>query len=237
MIRVFIDESGNMGSEGEYFVLAAVVVRTQKAEARLKRIVRKEQTIDAKGERLKDGKKTELKFSRMKFPQRQRIIEKMGRESDLDVFYFVAFKPKVSLLNEGRGKNLVYNYFSKLLMERVFRRYKDDFEIIFDQRSTAVKSMNSLTDYIELSAYAEFPNLKGKKINVNQGDSRTNLLLQAADVVAGAGWQAYSLHNLHFLEILGTRTKMIDEFPKGKFVGSLKFQIGRLKLLYRLRAV
>lgn len=235
MIRVFIDESGNMGTEGEYFVLAAVVTKTEKTEARLKRIVRREQMTGSKGERLARTKKRELKFSKMKFPQRQRIMEKIAREKGADVFYFVAYKPKVSLLSEGKGKNLVYNYFSKLLMERVFKRYSEDFEIIFDQRSTAVKSMRSLTDYIEISAYAEFPNLKGKTVSVNQADSRTNLLLQVADVVAGAGWQAYSLHNLHFLEILGARIKMIDEFPRGGFVGSLKFSIGKLKLLYKLR--
>ncbi|MBQ6320923.1 DUF3800 domain-containing protein [Candidatus Saccharibacteria bacterium] len=237
MIRVFIDESGNMGSEGEYFVLAAIVVKTDKAEARLKRMVRREQLRDAKGGRLELAKKRELKFSKMKFPQRQRIIEKIARERDVEVYYFVAFKPRVTLLNEGRGKNLVYNYFSKLLMERIFKRYSDDFEIIFDQRSTAVKSMRSLTDYIEISAYVEFPNLKGKKIVVNQADSRTNLLLQAADVVAGAGWQAYSLHNLHFLEMLGAKIKMIDEFPKGGFVGSLKLSIGKLQLIYKLRGL
>ena len=237
MIKVFIDESGNMGSDGEYFVLAAIVVKTDKAEVRLKRLVRREQMRDAKGARLERAKKQELKFSKMKFPQRQRIIEKIAREPEVDVYYFVAFKPKVTLLTEGRGKNLVYNYFSKLLMERIFKRYSDDFEIIFDQRSTAVRSMRSLTDYIKISAYVEFPNLAGKKITVNQADSKTNLLLQAADVVAGAGWQAYSLHNLHFLEMLGAKIKMIDEFPKGGFVGSLKLSIGKLQLIYKLRGI
>ncbi|MBQ8996804.1 DUF3800 domain-containing protein [Candidatus Saccharibacteria bacterium] len=236
MVRVYVDESGNMGTAGEYFVLAAVVTRDEKAEARLKRIIRKEQVLNAKGEKLPAKiKRGELKFSRMKFPQRQRILDEISREKGIDVFYFVAYKPKVSLLTAGKEKNLVYNYFSKLLMARVFKRYEDDFEIIFDQRSTAVKSMNSLTEYIELSAVTEFPNLTQKTIRVNQADSRTNLLLQAADVVAGAGGQAYQLHNLHFLEILGTRTKMIDEFPKRGFVGSLKFSIGKLQLLYKLR--
>ena len=84
MIRVFIDESGNMGSEGEYFVLAALVVKTDKAEARLKRMVRREQLRDAKGGRLELAKKRELKFSKMKFPQRQRIIEKIARERDVE---------------------------------------------------------------------------------------------------------------------------------------------------------
>lgn len=233
MVRVFIDESGNMGESGKYFVLAAVVAKTGKDEARLKRVIRKEQVLDARGMKTR---KTEVKFSKMKFPQRQRLVDKISREG-ADVFYFVAYKPRVALLNEGKQKNLIYNYFSKLLMTRVFRRYDDDFEIIFDQRSTAVKSMNSLTDYIEISAYAEFPNLVGKRVTVNQADSRTNLMLQVADVVAGAGAQAYGLKNRHFLEILGERVRAIDEFPKRGFVGSQKYKLGRLKLIYKLRGV
>ncbi|MBQ6130612.1 DUF3800 domain-containing protein [Candidatus Saccharibacteria bacterium] len=236
MVKVYIDESGNMGRAGNYFVLAAVVVKGPKGEGRLKRLVRREQRLDAEGRRLEAEKwRKELKFSKMKFPQRQRLIHELAEEEGAEMFYFVAYKPRVSLLMEGKEKNLIYNYFSKLLMSKIFKRYDEDFEIIFDQRSTAVKSMNSLTDYIEISAYAEYPNLVGKKVTVNQADSRTNLLLQVADVVAGAGAQAYSLRNRHFLEILGERIRAIYEFPRRGFQGSLKFMIGKLKLIDVLR--
>ena len=231
---MFVDESGNMGAEGEYFVLAAVVFKTGKSEARTRRLIRKEQRLGASGEEMLFCRQ-ELKFSRMKFEQRQRILTKLMREEGVEVFYFVAYKPKVALLMAGKKKNLIYNYFSKLLMERVFRRYDDDFEIVFDQRATAVKSMNSLTEYIQLSAYVDFPNLTGKRVSVNQADSRTNYLLQAADVVAGAAAQAYALKNRHFLEIVGKKIKSLDEFPRGGFEGSLKLALGKLKLIDKLR--
>ena len=229
-----MDESGNMGRCGDFFVLAATVFKTEKAEARVRRLVRKEQRLNERGERMLFVR-PELKFSKMKFEQRQRVLDKLAREEDVDVFYFVAYKPKVALLMAGKKKNLIYNYFSKLLMERIFRRYDDDFEIIFDQRATAVKSMNSLTEYIQLSAYVDFPNLTGKRVSVNQADSRTNYLLQAADVVAGAAAQAYALKNRHFLEIVGKKIKSLDEFPRGGFEGSLKLALGKLKLIDKLR--
>ncbi len=234
MIKVFVDESGNMGKSGKYFVMAAVVVRTEKAETRLKRIVKKEQTMDAKGGKRRVFK-DELKFSKMKFSQRQRILTKFSKEKDMELFLFVAYKPMVALLREGKTKNLVYNYFSKLLMEKIFKRYDEDFEIIFDQRSTVVKSMNSLTDYIEISAYAEAPKLARRKVTVRQMDSRTDYLLQVADLMSGATAQAYSLKNLHFLEIIGGRIMGLSEFPRRGFVGSLKFFIGRRKLIDKLR--
>lgn len=234
MIRVYVDESGNMGAEGEYFVLAAVVFKTEKSEVRARRLIRKEQRLGAAGEKLRKVRR-EVKFSKMKFEQRQRVLNGIAREESVDVFYFVAYKPRCALLMAGKKKNLIYNYFSKLLMERVFRRYDDDFEIVFDQRATAVKSMNSLTEYIQISAYVDFPNLTGKRVTVNQADSRTNFLLQVADVVAGAAAQAYTLGNRHFLEILGRKIKAIDEFPKKGFRGSQKLGIGKLLLIDKLR--
>lgn len=234
MIRVYVDESGNMGVDGEYFVLAAAVFKTDKSEARVRRLIRKEQQLGTMGEKLLVARR-EVKFSRMKFEQRQRLVNGISKEENVDVFYFVAYKPSCALLTAGKKKNLIYNYFSKLLIERVLRRYDDDFEIVFDQRATAVKSMNSLMEYIQISAYVDFPNLTGKCVTVNQADSRTNLLLQAADVVAGAAAQAYVAQNRHFLEMLGRRVKMIDEFPKRGFCGSQKWALGKLQLIDMLR--
>ena len=234
MIKVFVDESGNMGVSGKYFVLAAVVVKTKKAEDRLKRLVRKEQRLDGTGN-LRTEIMPELKFSKMKFTQRQRVIHEISQIPEVDVFYFVAYKPMIALIQKGNNKNLVYNYFSKLLMGKIFKRYKDDFLICFDQRTTAVKSMNSLTEYIQIAAFSEFPNLTGKSVIVNQADSRTSYLLQIADSIAGAAAQAYDRKKPHFLELLGVRIKVLDEFPKRGFVGSLKFKIGKLKLIDKLR--
>ena len=70
---------------------------------------------------------------------------------------------------------------------------------------------------------------------MNQADSRTNLLLQAADVVAGAAAQAYTIGNRHFLEILGRKRRAIDEFPRRGFRGSVKMSLGKLKLIDMLR--
>ena len=41
MIRVFVDESGNMGSLGDYFVLAALVCTTEDAYNQVRRLVRR----------------------------------------------------------------------------------------------------------------------------------------------------------------------------------------------------
>lgn len=219
MIQVFIDESGNMGRGGKYFVLAAVVFDTPKGATRVKRIIHKEQQRVAK--EASSTKINELKSYQLTFSQRQRILSKMTSKADVDIFYLVVDKPFVTLLQQGKPKNLVYNYFAKLLTDEIFKKYNGDFRVIFDQRTTTVKSMNSLVDYISLNAYTSF-DLVRSDVTVLQKDSKTENNLQAADLVAGTIYRAYDRGQPHFLQLIHHRVVNASEFPQAKFQGSLK---------------
>lgn len=218
MIRVFIDESGNLGRGGEYFVLAAAVFDTEKGATRGKRIIKREQQLLSKERELDSI--AEIKSSSLKFEQRQRILSKIIKKADVDIFYLAAYKPNVALLSQGKSKNLVYNYLAKLLTDMIFSKYNDDFVITFDQRSTCVESMNSLPDYIEINAYTRH-NHFDKNILVRQRDSKTTYNLQTADVIAGTVYQAYKKNSKHFLNLLAPRIIKADEFPRTKFKNSL----------------
>lgn len=218
MITAYIDESGNLGRGGKYFVLAAAVFDNKNGRIRLRRIVKKEQLILAKENEVE--KIPEIKSSRLTFEQRQRIINKITKRADIDIYFLVADKDKVVLLREGKPKNLVYNYFAKLLTDMIFNKYNDDFRIIFDQRCTSVESMNSLPDYITIGAYTNH-NHADKNVEVLQRDSRTLNNLQIADIIAGTVFQAYKYQNVHFLNMLAPRIIKGDEFPRSNFEGGL----------------
>lgn len=218
MVRVFIDESGNMGRGGQYFVLAAIVCDTEKGDQRIKRIIRQEQQIIAKDRMVPEIE--EIKSSLLTFPQRQRILNKIVARTDVDLYYLVVDKNQVDLLQYKKPKNLVYNYFAKLLTDRVFAKYHDDFSIIFDQRSTSVKSTYSLIDYITINAYTLFHQVENS-IEVRQMDSKTAYNLQAADILAGTVYQAYTSQKRHFLELIKGSLANADEFPECCFIGSL----------------
>lgn len=222
MIRVFIDESGNMGRGGQYFVLAAVVCDTDKGDQRIKRIIRKEQQIIAKDRMIPEIE--EIKSSFLTFPQRQRILNKIVARTDVDLYYLVVDKNQVELLQYKKPKNLVYNYFAKLLTDKVFAKYNDNFSIIFDQRSTSVKSMHSLIDYITINAYTLFHQVENN-VEVRQMDSKTSYNLQAADILAGTVYQAYASQKRHFLELIKRNVINANEFPKCCFAGSLNQKI------------
>ena len=217
MIQAFIDESGNLGRGGDYFVLAAAVFDTPQGAKRARRIIHKFQ-----GKRLKLSplaEREEVKSSKLSFSQRQELLNKLVSKADVDIFYFVAYKKHIALLKEDKPRNLVYNYFAKLLTDKIFSKYNDDYCVTFDQRTTAVKSMNSLTDYITINAYTAH-NLISRDVKICQRDSRTDNNLQIADLIAGTIFQAYTRQNSHFLKLLKERIVSADEFPRSNFPGS-----------------
>ncbi len=217
MIEVFIDESGNLGRGGRYFVLAAAVFDTPQGRKRAARVIRNFQ-----GKAMKeDGMlRKEVKSNALSLPKRQKILNKLIAKADLDIFYLAVDKHRVALLQAGKPKNLVYNYFAKLLTDKIFSKYNDDYRVIFDQRTTAVKSMNSLTEYITINAYTTHGHIH-HDILVQQRDSKTENNLQVADVIAGTVYQAYNFQNKHFLSILKERIVSADEFPRGTFTSGL----------------
>ena len=213
MIEVYIDESGNMGREGDYFVLGATVVKDLEVKNKLREVVLSEKKI---------GNGGELKFAKLKANRRKRVVGKIAR-TGVEVFYFTAYKPEVTLFGGEMEKNLIYNYFCRLLMQRVLKRYGDDFLIMFDKRTEAAKAgYLGLKEYIKYIAYEEFPHLKKRTIQVVQADSRDEALLQVADIVVGAAAQGYNNQEMYFLKQLGNGILMMDEFPKKRFKGGVK---------------
>ena len=163
-------------------------------------------------------KPSELKSCYMSFEQRQRVLNKMMAQPDVAFYYLVICKHATKLLSKRVHKNLAYNYFSKLLTDMIFSDYYDHFRIIFDQRTTCVKSMNSLPEYITIGAYTNHGCLD-KKIEVLQRDSKTLYNLQAADIIAGTVYHAYRDHKRHFLDLIKARVAKFDEFPDFGFTG------------------
>ena len=218
MITAYIDESGNLGRGGDYFVLAAIVYNNTKGENRIKRIIKREQQLLTSERHA--AKLPEIKSYSLSFSQRQRILNKIVSRADNDIYYLAIYKKNVTLLNLDKPKNLVYNYFAKILTDMIFSKYNDDFRIIFDQRSTCVKSMNSLPDYITIGAYTNY-NHADKNVEVIQRDSKTLYNLQAADIIAGTVYYAYKDSYRHFLDIISPRIVKKDEFPRRNFKNSL----------------
>lgn len=211
MINVFLDESGNLGNGGEFFTIAAVVFSQPKGEVRLKRLMKKsclDYSPTSKPLR-------ELKANALSFPQKQDILKKIATRADHEIFYITAQKKHVTMLQQGRDKNLVYNYLAGILTLEIIKKYNDDICLKFDQRTTKVASMNSLKDYIKLKAYTT-GNFQ-HSLAVGQYDSHSMYNLQTADILAGTINGSYARQNRHLLGIIEQRLEAKIEFPIAKF--------------------
>lgn len=212
MTRVFIDESGNLGRGGRFFVLAAIVFLTRQSAKKASRYVRKMQKrLGAKGSPL-----AELKSCRMSFVERQMLLNGLMASGDIEFYYLVVEKARVSLLRNGYPQNLIYNYFTKLLVDDIFTAHGNKTQITLDERTTKIKSANSLRDYLLIDAYANF-NKKRDEIEILQADSRMVNNLQLADLIAGTVYQAYTRHQRHFLDLMRCKIRSANEFPEKDF--------------------
>lgn len=207
MLRIYIDESGDLGSGGYYFVMAAVVFLTDFAAKKGSRLVRKIR---------KRMETEELKSSRMNFTERQTILNKLMDINGVEFFYFIAEKSRVSLLREDYSKNLIYNYFAKLLVDEIFKTYQEKMYIVFDARTTKVQSMNSLKDYLLIDAYVNYKK-KSDRVIIEQADSCLVNNLQLADLISGTVYQAYTRNKRHFLDLIGQKVRSANEFPEASF--------------------
>jgi hypothetical protein len=216
MITVFIDESGNLGRGGRYFVLAAVVFDDRNSGSkRIKRLVKRTSLRIGKA---KYGKPLEELKARddLSFVDRQRFLQNMAKRPDHEIFYFIADKKHVSMLQQGKPKNLAYNFFSGLLAREIAKKYPtQDISILFDERTTKVASMNSLSDYIRIKLYT-MVGFYGN-ITVDQANSKSSLGLQAADVISNTIYQSIKSGKQHFLKIIESRIESRQHFPQGKF--------------------
>ncbi|PID32031.1 hypothetical protein CR970_02680 [Candidatus Saccharibacteria bacterium] len=212
MRYIYVDESGNLGKNGKYFVIAAIVTDDKKAFQRIKRIMKKAclEFADEGAPPLDEIHSTLLSFT-----QRQDLMNKLSNRADHGIFLLVADKKHLTFELSDQNRNIGYNYLSGILVKRIIRKYDDDTCFTFDGRSTKVTSRDSLLDYLRIKANIEW----GYKhtLELKQADSRSVYCLQAADLLANVSYRAYRDNRHNLLNIARPRIETIVEFPFAKF--------------------
>jgi Protein of unknown function (DUF3800) len=200
-MKIFVDESGDLGTKGRFFVIAMLLPQ------RSKRIVNFMRKFCAENDLL------EVKGSKLTFPEKQEIFNHLNFANDYSVSYIVADKWNIDNKEILKDSNLCYNYLFKFLVRRTIKSTNEDIEILLDNHSTKVKSINSLADYIRLLAITDW---KFKhQLNIHYVDSKDSKVVQAADVVANAIYARYTYGKAHFYNMI-TISQSI-KFPFAKF--------------------
>lgn len=212
---IIFDESGNLGSNGRYFVIACI--NTMNYKSLYNTMHKKLGKAKQKFPELSKLHAHEIKANEA-YPCIKYHILECITEKDIRISYIVAdlLHTKPALLEE---KNIFYNYLMKLLLDSIIST-KDNgttINIICDNKTTKVASANSFSEYIKLHFIYE----KGYNLKLNieylDSDAKNAYPVQAADYVANAlyGWYEYG-DKLYYSEFQSKIQKAL-KFPAKNF--------------------
>ena len=201
MLKIYIDESGDLGKGGRYFVIGAFCTQDGK---RIRNVIKKhcaKYGID------------ELKNFGMSFVHKQEIALKFKKEDDHKVAYICIDKTKIQSSHLCADKNLLFNYAFSYLAEKLIANEQQNVIFVIDNRNQKVGSKNSLSEYIKIKAYTEWG--FAHNIQVEYLDSKTDRLIQAADFIAGNCYQYYHHNKSHIYKLL--KPEISIRFPNSHF--------------------
>jgi len=201
-MEFFIDESGNLGKKDRYFVIA-MIFSYQK-----KRILNFMKSFLAKKEIF------EIKASKLTFMEKQNLIIKLAKMRDNNIFYIVADKKHINK-NLFKDKNLCFNYLFKFLVKNAIKKANENVNILVDEHTLKVGSINSLKDYIKIEALTEWG--FEHQVNICFSDSRASKMIQAADLVANAIYAKYNYKKDHLYNMFKPNIAESIKFPYKKF--------------------
>ena len=202
MYKIYVDESGNLGPQGRFFVIGTFCTADGK---RIRNILKRHCA--------KHGL-DEFKNRSATFTDRQDIINKIRQSEDHEVAYICVDKHNIQNKKLLEDNNLLFNYtFGFLMKELVSRHHGDDLRVTIDNRNQKVMSINSLGDYVRIKAITSWG--YSNNMDFHYCDSKDDRLVQAADLVAGTVLERYKLGKEHLYSRLSPAVSL--RFPYEHF--------------------
>lgn len=201
MLKIYIDESGDLGLNEGYFVIAMLIAHDSH---RIKNIIK---NFCAK------NCFKEAHACKMSFPNKQFLVNELVKQADYSVSYIVVDKMMVENKKLYESNNLLFNYLFSFLVKDVFKANTDDIRLYLDNRNQKVASMNSLSEYIKIKALTSWG--FDKNIIFEYCDSKDYKALQMVDLVASCIRRKYVYKISDFYDRLNIIKGI--RFPRGKF--------------------
>lgn len=197
---ICIDESGDLGRGGRFFVIASVQMDNSK---RLKNLVKNFCT---------ENSVSEIKGSLLTVPERQSLINGLNYKRDYHISYLV-FDKKNFHRKDILGKNILFNYLSSFLFEKICRSHNsNEIDICFDNRTVKTKAKHALPEYLK-TKMLEWD--IEKDVNISFSESHSHKGIQIADLIANTIFQRYKNNKRHFYNQLNIKESI--KFPYKTF--------------------
>lgn len=205
MLKVFIDESGDLGQNEGYFIIAMLLAHDSKRIKNFTKAFCAKNSLD------------EVHSYDLTFPQKQFLINQLVKQQDYSVSYIIVDKMMLTSQQLYKSNNLIFNFLFSFLIRDVIRANTDDILAFLDNRTQKVASVNSLKDYITIKANFEWGYTKN--LTIEYKDSKNCKPIQIADLVANAIRRKYVNGNDDFYSRLNI-VKSI-RFPRATFRAKL----------------
>ena len=194
MNYIFIDESGDLGKNSEYFIVAAIVTKNPK---KLVRLINKSHRIFKK----QIGKSNEIKGSITPNNVIKYILKKLN---DVDYEVFVVFfdkknKYKVTFSNNNELYDIIASKLAKLIP------ITSSTNIMIDKSKSKLSDINKFNELFE----SNLNNFKHYPISFSHLSSLHYKELQIADLIAWSFFQYKEHNDKSFVNLI--KNKIIKE--------------------------
>ena len=212
--HLIFDESGNLGKDGRYFVIACIdtdnikelhnIMKRKIEVARVKFPTMKSHTNEIKASEA---------FPCVKYHLLECIVKK-----NVKISYIVADLKYVEsrLLDD---KNIFYNYIEVMLTKELIGT--DDIgkkiNIISDSKTTKVTSVDSFAGYLKAKINYEMNFDIDLNVRYLDSNAKDAYIVQAADYVANAIYAKYEYGQSLYFDIIKDSFNIVEEFPRDKF--------------------
>jgi len=173
--------------------LAALVCHTKVADKKLKQLGK-----NIYKEYLAPNNLQEIHATHTSFPVKQRILNKIAKIQDITIYYLAVEQDKIHK-NLILYPNICYNYLIGLLLEDIILEAQNNVDIILDNHSTEVGSLNSLHEYLKIKAFTEW----GHNYNFRSQFMESHKVwgIQMIDVIANSIFTHYNYNKSSLYKI------------------------------------
>jgi hypothetical protein len=200
-MHIFLDEAGDLGfseKSQQYFVIAILITKDKKPiENCIKRI--RQRRLPKKYKKI-----PELKFRNSNDIIRKSVLKCLSKK-DVEISYILLNKRRVYSYLQDK-KNIVYNYITSFLLQKVLSEESDKIVFVVDRLYTK-KNREEFNSYINYKIQRELR--RAIKISIEHKNSEEERCLQAVDFVAGAIYRKYVFGDESYYSII--RDKIQEE--------------------------
>ena len=219
-INLYMDESGNLGTNGRYFLICALEIKGNHAKSLGKRAGR---VINRFKIKYNISKTKEIKGWRLKHNQRIELIEQILFKDVKVRVIILDLKHTTMLLKKADDKNACYNYLVQLIVRRLIEDYPDleKINLYLDNRSVKIGNRLSLKPYLYNKLVLEQLETKKKvnriEIETHYMESNNCYLIEWADIIANAIYKKYNSNINEYYQKIKPHIIFESRFPSKTF--------------------